>query len=155
MKNRKNLSAADKELMDCALSALKNAYAPYSHFAVGAAVRTATNRIYLGANLENASYGLGICAEVAAICAANTAGDFNVIEIAVIGQSLSPENLNMDSIVMPFGRCRQIILEAGQVSGGGVKVIASNASLTMISKTDIEKLLPYGFGPRNLMRLDK
>ncbi len=154
MQHRK-LSVKDRELMEHACFALKNAYAPYSRFAVGAAVRTATNTIYLGANLENASYGLGICAEVAAICAANTAGEFTIIEIAVVGRSQSRKNLNTETVVMPCGRCRQILLEASQISGVDIKVIASNASLTTTIKTSIRKLLPHGFGPQNLTRSNK
>ena len=68
----------DQELYEAALAARKNAYIPYSHFAVGAAVRTAEGKIYTGCNIENASYGLSICAERNAIFAAVAAGERNL-----------------------------------------------------------------------------
>ncbi len=80
------LSEDDRRLVEAALSVSAHAYAPYSRFPVGAAVRTRTGRVHHGANLENASYGLAVCAEVAAIAAANSAGDFNIEAIAIIAQ---------------------------------------------------------------------
>lgn len=141
---------ADRELLRCALAASGHAYAPYSRFAVGAAVRTASGRIHLGANLENASLGLTLCAEAAALCAANTAGDADIREIAVVGRHLDSPDRDTDHVVMPCGRCRQLILEAARVSGATIRVLAGNGSLTAVRKTDIDRLLPEAFGPRHL-----
>jgi cytidine deaminase len=151
------LDRADRELVEHALSASGHAYAPYSGFAVGAAVRTRRpvkkKEIITGANLENASYPLGICAEVAAIAAANARGQFAIEAIAVIGHKFtSPEDAT--KIVRPCGRCRQVIFEASQISGVDINVLSCNATLTKIVKEPISKLLPDPFGPANL-GLDK
>jgi cytidine deaminase len=143
------LSAKDRELLEKALAAARTAYAPYSHFSVGAAVRTTTDKIYSGSNLENAAYGVGICAEVSALTEANSAGDFDVETIAVIGHP-SNKPASGRQIVTPCGRCRQIIFEAGQVSGKDVRVICSSGDLTKYKVYKISKLLPEGFGPAAL-----
>jgi cytidine deaminase len=144
-----NLSTSDRHLVQAASDASERAYAPYSKFAVGAAVRTKSGNVYTGANLENASYGVTICGEIGAITAANTAGDFEVEAIAVVGRKLSPPQ-DDTLVVTPCGRCRQIIFEAGQVAGTNVKVFSCNADLSNILESTIDELLPYGFGPANL-----
>src|SRR5690242_11445625 len=80
-----DLDERDKLLVDRALDASGRSYAPYSGFAVGAAIRTAGGQLFTGANLENASYGLSICAEMAALAVANSAGDLNLEAVAVVG----------------------------------------------------------------------
>ncbi len=143
------LDEKDQELCDRAAQAARAAYEPYSKFSVGAAVRTSKGDVYTGANLENASYGVGICAEVSAVTAANSAGDFDIEAIAVVGYPT--ENPAAGSaIVTPCGRCRQIIFEASQVSGVDVKVISCNGNLTKCRVDSISQLLPGGFGPANL-----
>jgi cytidine deaminase len=89
------------ELIRAALSAQGRAYAPYSNFPVGAAIRTANGRLYLGCNVENASYGLTICAERVAAGAAVAAGDRDFIDIAVVSRGG----------VSPCGACRQFLAE--------------------------------------------
>jgi cytidine deaminase len=95
--------AADQHtrLIDAALAARSGAYAPYSKFAVGAALLTAADEIITGANVENASYGLSICAERAAVFAAVTAGhrDFTALAVATSGGAA------------PCGACRQVLAE--------------------------------------------
>jgi cytidine deaminase len=94
-----SLEAADRELYDAAVEVAGRAYAPYSAFHVGAAVRTRDGRVFLGVNVENAAYPLGICAEKAALSAAVTAGcaagDFEAIAITA----------------SPCGGCRQWLHE--------------------------------------------
>jgi cytidine deaminase len=94
-----SLDAADRELYDAAIEVAGRAYAPYSEFLVGAAVRTRDGRVFLGVNVENAAYPLGICAEKAALSAAVTAGctagDFEAIAITA----------------SPCGGCRQWLHE--------------------------------------------
>ena len=148
-----SLSERDRYLVSAALDASRHAYAPYSGFAVGAAVRTRAGAIHAGANLENASYPVGTCAEVAAVTAANTAGEFDIEAIAVVGHKFTrpPDSAQ---VVTPCGRCRQVIFEASQVSSVDIEVLSCNGDLSQIVKTHISELLPSAFGPANL-GLDK
>jgi cytidine deaminase len=143
------LDAEKSELCSKASEVARTAYQPYSKFSVGAAVRTGSGNVYVGSNLENAAYGVGICAEIAAITAANSAGDFDIKAIAVVGYPSDNPAAGKD-IVTPCGRCRQIIYEAGQVSETDVIVISCNGDLTDCQISSISKLLPDGFGPSNL-----
>lgn len=147
--SRGELPASDARLVEAALTASANAYAPYSAFAVGAAVLTASGAIYAGANIENASYGLSFCAEVSALATANGRGDYNVQAIAVVGHRFVPP-ISVDQIVSPCGRCRQLILEAAQVSGRDVRVLSCNGDLSEILVATISELLPEAFGPADL-----
>jgi cytidine deaminase len=143
------LAPADRELVQAALAASANAYAPYSGFAVGAALRTRAGAMHTGANLENASYGLGICAEMSAIAAANAAGALDLEAIAVVGHKFTaPPDANQ--IVTPCGRCRQIIFEASQLSGVDIRVLSSAGGLRRVEIAVISSLLPAAFGPANL-----
>jgi cytidine deaminase len=143
------LDAQDRELVSKAEQAATTAYEPYSKFSVGAAVRTRSGKIYVGSNLENASYGVGMCAEVAAITAANSAGDFDIEAIAIVGYQT--ENRSSSSaIVTPCGRCRQIIFEASQVSRDDIRVISCDGKVERCRIQPISELLPDGFGPANL-----
>lgn len=144
-----DLSDQDQRLLEAAREASAHAYAPYSGFAVGAAVRTRSGRIFPGANLENAAFGSSICAEVAAVSSANTAGDLDIETIAIVGHKFKfpPSSAH---IVAPCGRCRQIISEAAQVSGIDVRVLSSDGVLKHITVSTISALLPSAFGPKNL-----
>ena len=125
-----------KELMKMAIEARQNAYAPYSHFAVGAALLAKSGRVYIGCNIENASYGLTCCAERNAIFAAVGAGERRFKMLAVAADSPEP--------VAPCGACRQVIAEFGipLVVMGNLK----EATKTMTA----EELLPYGFGQESM-----
>jgi cytidine deaminase len=148
-----DLKEADRMLAKTAQAAARNAYAPYSGFAVGAAVRTRSGNLYTGANQENAAYGVTMCAEVAALTAASSAGDFDVEAIAVAGSKFI-EPLGDDLVVTPCGRCRQLICEAAQISQVDVRVMSCNGDLSRILDSRISELLPHAFGPENL-GLDK
>ncbi len=148
-----DLNDADRHLVEMARNASVRAYAPYSGFAVGAAVRTRAGQVYSAANLENASYGLGICAEVSVIALANAVGDFNIETIAVVGHKFT-EPKDKSQVVTPCGRCRQVIFEASQVSEIDVRILSCNGDLNQIVDTPISELLPAAFGPANL-GLDK
>ena len=90
-------------LITAAAAARDNAYAPYSRFKVGAAIRAADGRIFVGANVENASYPAGLCAEAAALAAMIAAGARRVAELAIVAESAAP--------VPPCGLCRQRLAE--------------------------------------------
>ncbi len=125
-----------KELMKMAIEARQNAYVPYSHFAVGAALLAESGKVYTGCNIENASYGLTCCAERNAIFAAVGAGERRFKMLAVAADSPEP--------VAPCGACRQVIAEFGipLVVMGNLK----EATKTMTA----EELLPYGFGQESM-----
>ena len=94
---------SDKELVEIATEVRKKAYAPYSKFMVGAALRTKSGRVFKGCNVENISFRLTSCAEQAAICAAIAEGEKEFVEIAVVTDSKQP--------TVPCGACRQSLAE--------------------------------------------
>lgn len=147
------LGEMDQSLVLAALESSGHAYAPYSGFAVGAAVRTKARAVHTGANLENASYPVGLCAEVSALTVASAAGEFDIEAIAVVGHKFT-QPPDSAQVVTPCGRCRQAIFEAGQVSGIDIRVLSCNGDLSEIVESSISELLPSAFGPANL-GLDK
>ena len=135
-----------------AREAALRAYAPYSKFSVGAAIESVDGEIVLGANMENACYRLGICAEISALTAARQAfGLDRVKRIAVAGGHIGADGvLTGVAPVTPCGGCRQAIYEAADLSGLDVEVISSNGDGTDAITTTIRTLLPHGFGPASL-----
>ena len=131
------------ELLKAAKEVAKTSYNKYSDFYVGAAVRTKSGKIYTGSCMENASYGLTLCAETTAIANANSNGDFNIVSIAVVGGYIDDNNDSPP--VTPCGRCRQIIFEAARVAESNISVYCSNINFTRVLSTSIEELLPYAF----------
>ena len=131
-------------------AALK-AYAPYSGFSVGCAIESVDGEIVVGANMENACYRLGVCAEVSALTAAAQAfGRDRVARIAVSGGRVENGALAGDMVVTSCGGCRQSILEAAHLSGRDLEIVSSNGSGTETDTRTIGDLLPLGFGPDNL-----
>ena len=116
----------------------QNAYAPYSKFRVGAALETDDGRVFTGANIENASYGLGRCAEQSAIQAMASAGARRFKRIHVYSESSPPAS--------PCGACRQILYEFGP----DAVVVCSNHLNETLSST-VRELLPGAFGPEFLL----
>ena len=102
------MSSVDHELIEAARQASTHAHCPYSRFPVGAAVHTVDGRVFSGCNIENASYGLTICAERVAIFTAIGAGARRIDRIAVSCRKKTTKNL--DSL-MPCGACRQVMRE--------------------------------------------
>ena len=143
-------------LVQRARAAALRAYAPYSGFSVGCAVESASGQVVAGANMENACYRLGVCAEISALTAAATAfGLDQVRRIAVAGGHVAEGALAGASLVTPCGGCRQAILEAAHVAGVDVEVIAASGDGAEVRVLRISELLPLGFGPANLADADR
>lgn len=141
----------DEELIAAARTAALKAYAPYSRFSVGCAIESVDGEVVTGANLENACYRLGICAEQSALTAAQHAfGLDNVARIAVAGGDGSGAELSGEQAVTPCGGCRQAILEAAQLGDRDIEIICSNGSGSASVRHRISGLIPHGFGPANL-----
>lgn len=128
--------AGDQELIAAAIGARANAYCPYSQFAVGAAVRTASGNIYTGVNVENASYGLTTCAERNAIAAAVADGmrPGELTAIAIAARGAKP--------VSPCGACRQVI---AQFASADAVVISTVPETEQQSSWHAAELLPDAF----------
>jgi cytidine deaminase len=127
-------------LWDAARQVRVHAHAPYSRFAVGAAVLDEQGRVHAGCNVENAAYPSGICAETAAIAAMVCAGEREIAAILVLGEGAEP--------LPPCGACRQRILE---FSGPQTRIYCGGASGPGEALTMAE-LLPHAFGPGRLGR---
>jgi cytidine deaminase len=126
----------DEELVAAARAARRHAHAPYSRFAVGAAVRDERGRVHVGCNVENASYGLTICAERNAVAAAVAAGARAVRAVAVVTPTRPPGS--------PCGACRQVLAEFG---APGTRVhLASPTGAP--HATTLGELLPRAFSLR-------
>src|SRR6266581_5364913 len=116
------------KLRRAALEAMGNAYAPYSQFPVGAAALEDDGRVIVGCNVENASYGLGLCAECGLVSALHASGGGRLVAMSCVDATGEP--------LMPCGRCRQLLWEHG---GPRMFVDASTGPLLM------SELLPYAF----------
>ncbi|MGR3364073.1 MAG: cytidine deaminase [Maritimibacter harenae] len=129
----KEAQVAQKTLMELAKEVRGNAHAPYSGFKVGAALRSASGRVHLGVNVENAAYPEGTCAEAGAIAAMIAAGDTEIAEIAVVGDAPAP--------VTPCGGCRQKIAEFAPK--GTTVTMGTTGGAELVAT--IEELIPYAF----------
>jgi cytidine deaminase len=121
------------ELKSAAIAAMKNAYAPYSHFPVGAAALVDDGRIVSGCNVENASYGVGLCAECGLVSNLSMTGGGKLIAFYCVDGA--------ENVLMPCGRCRQLLFEH---SAPGMIL------QTVSGLKTIEEVLPDAFGPRDL-----
>ena len=144
--------ATGATLIAAARRAALNAHAPYSRFAVGAAVLLEDGRIVTAANFENASYGLSLCAETVALATVSSAGDLaRVVAIGVIGGAMDAHGVPTGTTpVGPCGRCRQVINEAAQIGGRDVVVWCGAADGDAIDRHLLSALLPNAFGPADL-----
>lgn len=120
-----------QKLMDCAIKARENAYSPYSHFAVGAALLCEDCTLYEGCNIENASYGLTNCAERTAIFKAVSEGHIKFKALAVVADTEGP--------CAPCGACRQVMAEFK------IPLIIMGNLMGNIKIVTIEELLPFSF----------
>jgi cytidine deaminase len=141
------LNPGDFELVIAAREAASNAYAPYSGFSVGAAVRLESGNIIRGANVENAAFPSGICAERAALAnSVSNHGNDNPVAIAIA--SITEDGLT-DVYPSPCGNCRQVIAEEELRTGKKIKIILSGKDKTTIVES-IRDLLPLQFDRKNL-----
>lgn len=141
----------DEQLIAAARAAALKAYAPYSNFSVGCAIVSVDGEVVTGANMENACYRLGICAEISALTAAQASfGLGKIARIAVAGGDGSGAELAGASTVTPCGGCRQSILEAAQLSGFDIDILCASGDGTQHDRHRIGDLIPHGFGPANL-----
>lgn len=131
------LSRAEQDLVTAALGAMKQAYAPYSRFRVGAALRAADGRVFVGCNVENASYGATVCAERNAVASAVVEGAtrFDLLAIATRTSPPSP----------PCGLCRQVL---GEFSPD-LKILLVNPKGEAV-RSKLSKLLPMNFNKDHL-----
>ena len=141
-----------RRLVDAARDAARNAHAPYSRFAVGAALLMTDGSLVTGANVENASYGLSLCAETVAIATASAAGRLaDVVAVAVIGGAMDAGGRATGTApVSPCGRCRQVLNEAAQMAGRDIAVHCAGAAGERIASYRLSDLLPDAFGPADL-----
>lgn len=145
------MSDVNEKLVRAAIDAAHNAYAPYSNFHVGAALLLDNGAIVTGANFENASYGMTLCAETVAIAKANSDGQMrHIVAIAVAGGPRAADGgavIGADPIT-PCGRCRQIIKEVADEVAIDLPVHCAHASGYETHR--LSDLLPHGFGPASL-----
>jgi len=133
----KKLTDAERQaLIDLANEARRRAYAPYSKYMVGAALRTDSGRIYTGVNIENAAYPTGICAERVAVFKAVSDGEVNFDVIAVV----------TDNGGAPCGSCRQVLSEFGMQT----VILIADGSGRLVKETSVSELLPGAFTPEDL-----
>jgi cytidine deaminase len=120
-------------LRDKAVQAAQRAYAPYSRLRVGAAALVDDRRVVTGCNVENVSYGLGLCAECAVVCGLHSTGGGRLIALVCVDVE--------GSLLMPCGRCRQVLLEHG-----GPELLIDHPA----GPRRLGELLPDAFGPDDL-----
>ncbi len=144
--------AAVGALIEAAREAARHAHAPYSRFAVGAALLLSDGAVVTGANFENASYGLSLCAETVALATANTQGRLgDVVALAVIGGAIDAGGLPTGAhVVYPCGRCRQVLNEEAQTGGRDLPVFCAAGDGRTVERHLLSELLPYAFGPRDI-----
>lgn len=128
------------QLIKAAFKAREHAYAPYSHFAVGAAVLTKDGQVYTGCNIENASYGATNCAERTAIFKAVSDGASEFVKVAIVGGIVGE---GITEFAYPCGVCRQVMAEFSNPKE--LKVLVAKSEEEYLEKT-LEELLPNSFG---------
>lgn len=137
------LQSDDLKLLKEAKTALDNAYAPYSNFHVGAALVDEDGNTFIGANMENASFPLCICAEGAVLTAYNSSGSKAVISAVAITAKSSNHELNRP--VAPCGACRQMLSEFEEKQGSPIKIILQGSSGPVCVIEKVKDILPLGF----------
>ena len=122
-----------KELRAAAVAIMGRAYAPYSRYRVGAAARVDDGRVVVGCNVENAAYGVGLCAECGMVSSLHATGGGRLTHAVCVDGA--------GAVIMPCGRCRQILFENG---GADLQLMTASGIRRM------DEVLPDAFGPDNL-----
>lgn len=131
----------DEELIAAARAAAAKSYSPYSKFPVGAALLLADGSVVTGTNVENASYGLSLCAETVAVARVLSEDWVGGLEkVAVTGPGADP--------ITPCGRCRQVLNELAQLGGTDPEILSVGPDSVMRAR--LSQLLPHAFGPDSL-----
>ena len=131
----------DDDLIAAARQAAENSYSPYSNFAVGSALRFSDGSVVTGTNIENASYGLALCAETVAVSKAMADGVRGGLEaVAVTGPGDAP--------ITPCGRCLQVLNELAQLGGTDPLILCVGPD--EVRRVKLSELLPDAFGPASL-----
>jgi len=143
-----DLNSDDMELIEAARTAALSAYAPYSKFRVGAAVRLANGTIVCGANVENAAFPSGICAERSAL-SNSISNHHNEKPVTIAIAGMTEQGLT-ENPIPPCGSCRQVIAEEESRTGNHIKIILSGKNKTFVIDS-ISNLLPLQFHKNNLM----
>ena len=132
----------DDDLIAAARDAAAKSYSPYSGFPVGAALRFANGSVVTGTNIENASYGLALCAETVAVSKAMADGvRGGLVAVAVTGPGDEP--------ITPCGRCRQVLNELAQLGGTDPEILCVGPH--EVRRLRLSELLPHAFGPASLI----
>lgn len=137
------LDPRDADLMHRAHESARNAYAPYSKFNVGAAVRLANDEIVTGNNIENAAYPSGLCAERVAMFAAMA--KFPGVAFEALAVTAFSATKNIDEPVAPCGACRQVMVEVEQLSKRPLRVLCQGETGPIFAFDGIESLMPFIF----------
>lgn len=132
----------DRDLLEIAAGMMKQSYAPYSHFHVGAALLTKSGKVYTGCNIENAAYPATVCAERTAIFKAVSEGETQFESIAIVGGI----NGEVKDYCAPCGVCRQVMREFCEAE---FRIVLTD-STGLIKECTLDELLPLSFGPENV-----
>jgi len=138
------LTGEDEKLIETARKAGKDAYAPYSNYRVGAALLFEDGAVIAGSNVENASYGLSLCAETIAVARAMNEGRRGGLKAVAVAGPVSGDG----APITPCGRCRQVLNEMAQL--GGTDPIILCVGHDGARKVALSQLLPHAFGPGHL-----
>lgn len=136
---------SDKELIAKALLARENAYAPYSHYAVGAALIAGSGKVYTGCNIENAAYSPSNCAERTAVFKAVSEGERNILKLALVAGKQELE-APLPAFASPCGVCRQVLSEFAVPD---MKLLLAKSEQDYREYT-LDELLPLGFSAKDL-----
>jgi cytidine deaminase len=144
------MSKEDNDLILEAKEAVKSSYSPYSHFAVGAAVRLSNGVVIRGSNQENGAYPSGLCAERVALFAAGA--QYPGISVDAIAITVKSENNDHLSPIVPCGSCRQVMLEYENLHKKSIKVIMHGESEMVYTVDRASSLLPLEFNANHLKK---
>lgn len=144
------LPAADRALLDAAKAMTGKAYAPYSQFHVGAALRLADGTVVEGSNQENAAYPSGLCAERVAIFAASSQHPGATVDAMAI--AVTTDKFDVTEPLTPCGSCRQVLMEYRHRQQSAMRIILSGTGNTVWVFEDVSGLLPFSFQAEGLKK---